>query len=164
MNFLLKRKNQSAVNQPIVQFQELHDKANSLSDCRDFYDPETASSSGLSHVPSNPLSIPSLCGLISRDSCMQPDTRNSFGMPRNVFEDLPAPSEPPAAFLGNSRSMTSAPCDPMCPNTRRPAERANELERNPQNFAIPTPRSTRKLPTWIPPLLCRRSLSSELDG
>ena len=30
----------------------------------------------------------------------------------------------------------------------RPAERANELERNPQNFTTPTPRFARKFSTW----------------
>ena len=33
----------------------------------------------------------------------------------------------------------------------RPAERANELERYPQNFAILTPRQARQLSTWNPP-------------
>ena len=41
---------------------------NSLNDARECYDPETESSSGFSHVPSQPVSIPSLRGLISSDS------------------------------------------------------------------------------------------------
>ena len=44
---------QSAVNQFTLQIQALQDKVNSLNDSSDFYDPETASSSGLSHVPSH---------------------------------------------------------------------------------------------------------------
>ena len=44
----------SAVNQPKVQIQELQDKVNSLNDAKEFCDPEIASSSGLSHVPSQP--------------------------------------------------------------------------------------------------------------
>ena len=47
--------------------------------------------------------------------------------------------------------MASAPCEPVSLKTRRPAERANELERNAQNFAIPTPRFARKFSTWNPP-------------
>ena len=35
----------STVNQLVVQIQELQDKVKSLSDSREFYDPETASSS-----------------------------------------------------------------------------------------------------------------------
>ena len=45
----------STVNQflSLSQSQELQDKVNSLNDEKDFYDPENASSSGLSHVPVN---------------------------------------------------------------------------------------------------------------
>ena len=57
MNFLdeSEKESQSTVNQLTVQIQELQDKANSLNDGRDFHDPETASSSGLSHVPGHPF-------------------------------------------------------------------------------------------------------------
>ena len=51
--------NLSTVNQLLAQVQDLQDKVNSSNDARGFYDPETASSSGVSHVPSQPLSIPS---------------------------------------------------------------------------------------------------------
>ena len=60
----------STVNQLMVQIQELQDEVHSLSDAREFYDPETASSSWLSHVPSQPRSIPSPRGLICRGSCL----------------------------------------------------------------------------------------------
>ena len=40
------------MNQLMFQMQELQDRVNSLSNAKEFYDPETASSSGLSHVPS----------------------------------------------------------------------------------------------------------------
>ena len=53
MNFVFKRKkSQSAVNHCTVQIQEFQDKVNSLNDSREFFDPETASSSGFSHVAS----------------------------------------------------------------------------------------------------------------
>ena len=86
-----------------------------------------------------------------RDSCLQPNTRNSSGISGNVFEDLPAPSEPSAAFFGNSRSSASAQCEPVSLNTGRLADRVEQLERNTQNFAIPTPRCARKFSTWNPP-------------
>ena len=57
-----------------------------------FSDPETASSSALSHVSSRPVSIPSPGLLMSADSCLQPDTRNSCGISGNVSEELPAPN------------------------------------------------------------------------
>ena len=43
----------------MAQVQELQNKVNSLTDAKEFYAPQTASSPGLSHVPSQPLSIPS---------------------------------------------------------------------------------------------------------
>ena len=96
------KESQSTVNQLTVQIQELQDKVNSLSDAREFYDPETASSSRLSHDPSHPTRIPSPHGMLSRHLCLQPDTRNSIGISGNAAEDLPAPNEPSAAFFGNS--------------------------------------------------------------
>ena len=51
-----------------------------------FFDPETASSSGLSHIPSQRVSIPSPCGMTCRDSCLHPDTRNSFDTSGNVLK------------------------------------------------------------------------------
>ena len=49
---------------------------NSLSDAREFCDPETASSSGASHVPSQPLTFPSPRTVPCRDSGLPHDTRN----------------------------------------------------------------------------------------
>ena len=80
-----KGRKQSTVNQLLVYIQE----RNSLNDAKEFYDPETANGSGLSHVPSRPMSIPSPRGLIGRYSCLQPATRNSLGTTGHVFEDLP---------------------------------------------------------------------------
>ena len=74
-----KEQRKSTVHQLMVQIQELQDRVNSLNDAKELCDPETASSSGLSHVPSQPMSIPSPGGTINRDSCLQPDTRKSLG-------------------------------------------------------------------------------------
>ena len=89
--------------------------------------------------------------MLSCDSCLQPDTRNSCGISGNVFEDPPAPNEPPAVFFGNSRSLASAPCEPVSLNTGRLADRANELDRKTQKIATLTTRFARKFPTWNPP-------------
>ena len=72
------------MNHFTVQNQELQDKVNSLNDSREFFEPETESSSGLSHVASQPI-IPGRRGMLSRDSCLQLDTRNSFGVSGHVF-------------------------------------------------------------------------------
>ena len=71
--------------------QELHERQStvnhvkSLNDFRGFHDPETASSSGLSHVPKHPLTLPSSLGNLCRDSSPQPDTRNLCSMPGKRF-------------------------------------------------------------------------------
>ena len=86
--------------------------------------------------------------MISRDSSLQPDTRNSFGMSGNDFEDLLEPSEPPAAFFGNSRSFTLAQCEPVSVNTGGLADRANERTLIILQFQL---RDSRKFSTWHPP-------------
>ena len=73
------------MNRRTIQIQELQDTVNSLNDSRDFHDLQTASSSALSHVPGHLVIVPSPRGMLSRDSCLQPDTRNSFGISGNVF-------------------------------------------------------------------------------
>ena len=62
------------MNQLAVQIQEFPDKVSALDDSRVFFGPETASNSGLSPR-----------GMLSRDTCLQPDTRNSLGISGNVF-------------------------------------------------------------------------------
>ena len=47
-------RNPTIASQLLTQIQELKDNVNSLSDAREFYDPESGSSSGVSHVPNNP--------------------------------------------------------------------------------------------------------------
>ena len=73
------KENPSSVNQLTVQIQELQDKVNALTANRD-----TASSSGLSHVLCQPMSIPSLRGMTCRDSCLQLGTRYSLGTSGHV--------------------------------------------------------------------------------
>ena len=83
---------------------------NSLNDAQEFYDPETASSSGVSHVPNQPMSIPSPRGMIRRDSCLPHDTRNSMGTSGKVFESLPARDGPSSAFFENPKTLASSSC------------------------------------------------------
>ena len=75
-----------------------------------FYDPETASSSGASHVPSQPLIFPRPRGMLSRDSGLPLDTRNTMGVSGNVFDSLPAREGPSSALFEISRDLTSYPC------------------------------------------------------
>ena len=66
-----------------------------------FYDPDTATT-GASHVPSQPLIIPSPWGMLRRDSGLPLDTRNTVGTSGNVFESLPAGERPSSAPFENS--------------------------------------------------------------
>ena len=132
------------------QIQELQDKVNSLTDATDFYDPETASSSALSHVPSQPISIPSPRGMISRDSCQQSDTRNSLGTSGQVFEGLPARGEPSSALFGNSKNLASSSCRLKPIEKGKIAEQREVLRIELQNCTIPGPRFVRKFSTWNP--------------
>ena len=45
------QRNPTTVSQMMAKIQELQNKVNSLSDAREFYDPESGSSSGTTHVP-----------------------------------------------------------------------------------------------------------------
>ena len=75
----------------------------------------------------------------------------TYGKSVNVFEDLLAPNETTAACTGDARSLAGTHCEPVSLNTGRPAAKADELERNTGNFAIPAPRFARKFSTWNPP-------------
>ena len=79
-----KKEKPSTMNQLLSQIRTLQGKVNALSEEREFYDPETASSSGMSHVPSQPSRIPSPRGMLS-DSGLLNYTRNSVGTSGSVF-------------------------------------------------------------------------------
>ena len=66
-------RNPSTVSQLLTRIQDLQNKVNSLSETREFYDPETASSSGATHVPSQPSTIPSPRTMPCRDSGLPDD-------------------------------------------------------------------------------------------
>ena len=98
-------RNPTTVSQLLTWMQDSQNRVNSLSDAGEFHDPETASSSGLSHVPSQPMSIPSPGGMASRDSCLPHDTRNSMGTSGNVFESLPAQKKAVLSFLREAKEL-----------------------------------------------------------
>ena len=57
--FVHQERNPETVRQLMTRIQDLQNKVNSLSDSREFYDPEIASSSGATHVPSQRPTVPS---------------------------------------------------------------------------------------------------------
>ena len=130
----------TTVSQLLTQIQDLQNKANSLSDAIEFYDPETASSSGATHVPSQPSAIPSSRTMPCRDSGLPHDTRNVVGTLGNVFERLPVREGRTSAFFDNSKNLASYSrgLRPDIPgNTKRPD---SEMRREPQNSSILVPR------------------------
>ena len=90
-----------------TRIQDLQNKVNSMADAREFYDPETASSSEASHVPSQHLTTPSPRGMLSRDSGLPLDTRCTT---RNVFESQPAREGLSSVLFENSRNLASSSC------------------------------------------------------
>ena len=86
---MMQERDPQTVSQLLAQMRESQDKVNSLSDAREFHDPETAGSSGASHVTSPPLTNPSYRTVSRRDSGLPPETLNMMGI-SDVFERLPA--------------------------------------------------------------------------
>ena len=127
----------------MTQIRELQNKVNALSDARDFYNPETASSSGATRVPSQPFTIPSPRTMPYRDSGVPHDTRNIMGTSGNVFERLPAREGLPSALFENSKNLASSSHElrPDISGNTLVSER--EMSREPQSSTIPVPRFQR---------------------
>ena len=145
-----KKDNPFTVNQLLGQIQDLQDKMNSSNNTREFYDPQSASSSGVSHVPSQPLSIPSSRGMISSDSFLPHDTRNSLGTSGNIFESQSARDGPSSAFFERPKNLASSSCGLRKGNTGKFMEHGGGVRREPQSSTIPTPRFTTNHSTWTP--------------
>ena len=77
---MMQQRDPQTVSQLLAQMRESQDKVNSLSDAREFHDPETAGSSGASHVTSPPLANPSYRTVPRRDSGLPPETLNMMGI------------------------------------------------------------------------------------
>ena len=143
----------------MVQIQELQDKVNSFNDAKEFYDPETTNSSGVSHVPSPAMSIPSPRGMISRDSCLQSDTRNPLATSGNVFEGLLARSAPSSAFFGNSKNFAPSSC------RLKPIDTGQNCGQEPQSLYNTNSSLCQEVFDLESFLSCRRDFSSKLhDG
>ena len=94
------RESQFTVNELTAQIQELQHKVSSVNDSGEFHDVESACSSKLSHVPSQPVIVPSPCGVLSRDHCQQSNTVDFLGASGNVFENSSAPVGSTAPISG----------------------------------------------------------------
>ena len=130
----------NTVGQLLTLIKELQDKVNSLSDARDFHDPDTASSSGASHVPNKPFVISSSKRKLSCDSGLLRDTRNGVGIIQgNLFEDPLAREGHPTRFFENSRNLASSSRRLGNDSTGNVMEREQEVRQEPLHSSIPLP-------------------------
>ena len=84
------RESQATFHELTSLIQELQDRVNLMNNSREFQDGESSICSGkLSHVPSQPASVPSPCGMLSRDQSLRPDTWTLFGTSGNVCGSPP---------------------------------------------------------------------------
>ena len=100
---MMQQRDPQTVSQLLAQMRESQDKVNSLSDAREFHDPETAGSSGASHVTSPPLTNPSYRTVPRRDSGLPPETLNMMGI-SDVCERLLAREGQPQNISKNHGS------------------------------------------------------------
>ena len=137
------KRNPTTVSQLLTRIWELQNKVNSLSDATEFHDPETASSSGARHVPSQPSTIPSPRTTPCCDSGLPHDTRNIVGTSGNVFDSLLAREGPSSAFFVDPENLTSSSCGLRSGNTGNTMRHGEGLRREPQCPTKPTSRFTR---------------------
>ena len=81
---------------------------NSLSDAREFYDPESGSGSGATNVSDQTSSILSSRTLPRFDSRLPQNTQHCTGISGNVFERLPAREGLPSTIFHNSKNLASS--------------------------------------------------------
>ena len=129
----------TSVIQLLTSIQDLQNKVNILSDAREFYDPESGSSSGPTHVPSQPLTLPSPKTMPCRDSGLPHDTRNFTGVSGNVCERLLAREGQNSTLLNSSKNLASSSQE-LKPDTIETTRRQeSEMKREPLSTSIPSP-------------------------
>ena len=114
-----------------------------MNDSREIQDVESICSGKLSHVPSHPAIVPSLCGILSRDQSLRPETWNLLGTSGNVFDSPLAPidsSSTPFRGMFHSWNLHAADGIPVRDSTGRPVPGSDERNRD----TIPTPRFARR--------------------
>ena len=92
----------------MAQIRDLQSKVDPLSDARYFYDPESGSISGATHVPDQTSTILSSRTLPRCDSGLPRNTQNCTGIMGNVFERPPAQEGLPSTIFHNSRNLASS--------------------------------------------------------
>ena len=129
------------MNQLMSQIQELHNKANSLTDKRDFHDPEGSSSSGASYVPSRSMTILSRNEKPSRDPAMPNDTWNAMGTSGNVLK---------AYLLEKDNPYLASRIPGIWHYLLAKWKKDSRMRRDAQSSTIPNPSQERGPRTFIP--------------
>ena len=122
-------------SQILSQIRDLQNKVNSFPCLRRgiFTILRLASSSGASHVPTQPLTIPSTRSRHCRDSGLPLHTRNSMGTPGDVFESLPAQEVSPSVLFKNSKNLATSSCGLRPEATGATLVPEIDMRREPQN-------------------------------
>ena len=101
-----------------------------------FYDPETASSSGATHLPSQPSAFPSPRAMPCSDSGLPHDTWNIVGTSGTVFERLPAREGRTSSLISKSKNLASSSQELRPDTTTR--RRESEMKRESLNTSTPS--------------------------
>ena len=130
------QRNPTTVSQLLTQIQEFLSKVNSLSDAGEFYDPESGSSAGATHVPSQPSTFPSPRTLPRCDSGLPRNTKNCRGTSGNVSERPPVQEGLSSTVFHNSKNLASSSQD-LRPDSSETARR--EMKRESLNTSTQSP-------------------------
>ena len=112
-----RERNPTTVSQLLTQIQDLQNKVNSLSEARELYDPETASSQSTPYYSESRI-------MPCRDSGLPHDTRNIVGTVGNLFERVPA------RLFNNSKNLASSSQElrpDIAGNTKRPESERSDF-------------------------------------
>ena len=126
----------------MAQIQDLQNKVNSLSNAREFCDPESRSC-GATHVPDQTSTILSSRTLPRCDSGLPRNTQNCTGITGNVCERPSAQEGRPSTFFNNSKNLASS-SQALGPDTSGTTRRReSEMKREPLNTSMPSPQFQR---------------------
>ena len=120
----------------MARTRDVQKKMKSLSDAREFYDPELGSSSGATHVPDQTPTILSSRTVPRCDSGLPRNTQNCTGIMGNVFERPPVQEGLPSTIFHNSKNLASSSQD-LRPDMSVTAKR--EMERESLNTPTQSP-------------------------
>ena len=137
------RESHATVQELTSQIQELQEIMKNVNDCQEFQYVESSCSGKLSHVPSQAAIVPRLCGMLSRDQSLRPETWNLLGTSGNVSDSPRAAinsSSTPHQGMLHSWNQRATGGNPVRDGTGKPVAGSEERNRD----TVPTPRFARK--------------------